>query len=595
MNSSHQSLNNSARIAAIRELVETEQRYVHDLNIVSNDFIQPLINGRILNDQEIDRLFSNWFSLIACNTIFLSTLQEQVQCKDLSATDQHDQEDVSIVAPRSVSLLNIAKVTARPLSYVPEVSQTASAYSFASPFSTLPRKLTQKRWKTPEILQDNIVPRSTLSMSQMTITDATNIGDILCSYIPYMADAYFQYCNCSSQANKYLQTKIELNENFRCQLELFQEKNNGLSLNGFLTKPIQRVTRYPLLIEKILKHTPIDHADYESVRKAFESARQLTERINQRISEQENNIRLDWLQQHLQLGSDENCSDGYIFDELIKFNSKNSFLKQRQLLLHGALTKIPSGRELLVFLFNDFLLLSTIKSSSNNWRASLFESKTNLQLKLYRLPILLKDISSATEQVTDQYTFTITTKIHEKPLVLKAQQTNLRTLWVRAITNALEEVQNIDRFDIVSTDQSADLQKPIARLIIVVQEAYDLQLPTTPSQRNRKHAFADPYCQITVNSVSLRTPCIKRTNQPKWNTTMEFILYNILEDSIHINLFDHQFFSPNENLGHTSVQLSDILPCPFETYREQSFFPFTQQIYLNNGTSIVVKCTLNML
>ena len=43
-----------------------------------------------------------------------------------------------------------------------------------------------------------------------------------------------------------------------------------------------------------------------------------------------------------------------------------------------------SGRELLTFLFNDFLLFSTIKAS-NNWRRQLFESKTNLRLKLYRL------------------------------------------------------------------------------------------------------------------------------------------------------------------------------------------------------------------
>lgn len=181
-------------------------------------------------------------------------------------------------------------------------------------------------------------------MSVMTITEATTIGDILCSYIPYMADAYFQYCNCSSRANKYLQSKIELNEQFRAQLDLFQEKTNGLSLNGFLTKPIQRVTRYPLLIEKILKHTPTDHPDYQSVRKAFESARELTERINQKISEQENSVRLDWLQQHLQFGSDEHCSDGYIFDEEIKFNSKTRFHKQRRLLLHGLLIKVRTGR-----------------------------------------------------------------------------------------------------------------------------------------------------------------------------------------------------------------------------------------------------------
>ena len=108
MSSSHQSLNNSARIAAIRELIETEQRYVRDLKIVADEFIKPLSNGRILNDYEIDRLFSNWFSLIAYNSVFLSTLQEQVQYKDQSTTDEDD--DVSLRTPRSVSLSNITKI-----------------------------------------------------------------------------------------------------------------------------------------------------------------------------------------------------------------------------------------------------------------------------------------------------------------------------------------------------------------------------------------------------------------------------------------------------------------------------------------------------
>lgn len=174
----------------------------------------------------------------------------------------------------------------------------------------------------------------------MAITDATNVGDVLCSYLPYMADAYFQYCNRRSQANKYLQSKVELNDQFRAELENFQERTGGLSLNGFLTKPIQRVTRYPLLIEKIFKHTPNDHPDYPSIRQAFECARQLNERINQKICEQENSVRLDWLQQHILVGSDESCSDGHIFDELLKFNSKTKFDQQRQLLLQGLLVKV---------------------------------------------------------------------------------------------------------------------------------------------------------------------------------------------------------------------------------------------------------------
>jgi hypothetical protein len=192
-----------------------------------------------------------------------------------------------------------------------------------------------------ERLDDNLVPQSTNSSSSMTINDSTRIGDVLCSYLPYMADAYFQYCNCRSQANKYLQSKIDLNKGFENYLKIFQHNTGGLSLNGFLTKPIQRVTRYPLLIEKILKHTPINHPDYQSIQQAFECARQLNERINKQISEQENSLRLDWLQEHIILdNTDENSTGGYVLDELLKFNSITKFHVERQLLLHGFIMKV---------------------------------------------------------------------------------------------------------------------------------------------------------------------------------------------------------------------------------------------------------------
>ncbi|CAF4620032.1 unnamed protein product, partial [Rotaria sp. Silwood2] len=83
---------------------------------------------------------------------------------------------------------------------------------------------------------------------------------------------------------------------------------------------------------------------------------------------------------------------------------------------------------LLAFLFNDFLLFSTIKTSSNNWQSQLFEPKSNLQLKLYRLPLLLTDIVIANEILNDH------------------------TLWVRAINNALEEYQTTEK--LILTDKA---------------------------------------------------------------------------------------------------------------------------------------------
>ena len=100
----HVNSNNSARISAIRELIETEQRYVNDLRIVANDFIKPLSNARVISDYEIEQLFSNWFNLIACNTVLLTTLQEQVNYKEQTIVSD---DDISTPTPRSASMSNI--------------------------------------------------------------------------------------------------------------------------------------------------------------------------------------------------------------------------------------------------------------------------------------------------------------------------------------------------------------------------------------------------------------------------------------------------------------------------------------------------------
>ena len=134
--------------------------------------------------------------------------------------------------------------------------------------------------------QTSVTPQTpVLTTGSMIITESTKIGEILCSHLPTMANDYFQYCNCRSQANKSLQNKIDSNDQFRSYLKNFQDQTAGLSLSGFLTKPIQRVTRYPLLIEKILKHTLPTHSDYSAIKQAVDIARQLNERINKQISE----------------------------------------------------------------------------------------------------------------------------------------------------------------------------------------------------------------------------------------------------------------------------------------------------------------------
>ena len=88
--SSHKVLTGSSRMSAIQELIDTEQRYANNLCFIANEFIKPLSNDRILSDNEIEKLFSNWPSLIACNSVLLSTLHEQLQYKDYASPTDND-------------------------------------------------------------------------------------------------------------------------------------------------------------------------------------------------------------------------------------------------------------------------------------------------------------------------------------------------------------------------------------------------------------------------------------------------------------------------------------------------------------------------
>ncbi|CAF4397703.1 unnamed protein product, partial [Adineta steineri] len=101
--------------------------------------------------------------------------------------------------------------------------------------------------------------------------------------------------------------------------------------------------------------------------------------------------------------------------------------------------------------------------------------------------------------------------------------------------------------------------------------------------------------EITIGSLSSRTPSVKGTANPKWNVPMQFFIYDLVEDIIHINLFDNKYFSPDENIGFTSMHLIDILPCSLDTFLAQPPAAFTQTIYLNNGSSLTLKCLIQFL
>lgn len=78
---------NVSRIAAVRELIETEQRYVDDLRVVQEDFIDTLIQSRVLTQEENQQIFINWKNLIECNSRLLEAFKEKVDFREQTETN----------------------------------------------------------------------------------------------------------------------------------------------------------------------------------------------------------------------------------------------------------------------------------------------------------------------------------------------------------------------------------------------------------------------------------------------------------------------------------------------------------------------------
>ena len=140
-------------------------------------------------------------------------------------------------------------------SSIPQIYEPISIHPFNYPtglktnhHSSPTNNLTATSTITMKYSNDNNVPQSLNSSSTTSINKTIRIDETLCSYLPYMTDVYFQYGNGLSQANKYLQAKVDLNKQFRSY-------ESGLSMNGLLAKPIQCVTRYPLFILNIHQFT----------------------------------------------------------------------------------------------------------------------------------------------------------------------------------------------------------------------------------------------------------------------------------------------------------------------------------------------------
>ena len=88
-------------------------------------------------------------------------------------------------------------------------------------------------------------------------------------------DCYIRFCSSQSTASILLQKLIEVKPGFADKLKECQAdpRSQGMPLAFYLLKPVKRITEYPILLEKLVKNTPVGHPDLFNVQRALELSR----------------------------------------------------------------------------------------------------------------------------------------------------------------------------------------------------------------------------------------------------------------------------------------------------------------------------------
>ncbi|XP_075053310.1 intersectin-1 isoform X2 [Mixophyes fleayi] len=371
------------------------------------------------------------------------------------------------------------------------------------------------------------------------------IGDILTAQLPHM-QPYIRFCSCQLNGAALIQQKTDEVPEFKDFVKrlAMDPRCKGMPLSSFILKPMQRVTRYPLIIKNIIENTPENHPDHSHLKHALEKAEELCSQVNEGVREKENSDRLEWIQAHVQ------CEG---LSEQLVFNSVTNCLGPRKFLHSGKLYKAKSNKELYGFLFNDFLLLTqVIKPLGSSGTDKVFSPKSNLQYKMYKTPIFLNEVlvKLPTDPSGDEPIFHIS---HiDRVYTLRAESINERTAWVQKIKAASElyietEKKKREKAYLVRSQRATG----IGRLMVNIVEGIELK----PC---RSHGKSNPYCEITMGSQCHITKTIQDTLNPKWNSNCQFFIKDLEQDVLCITVFERDQFSPDDFLGRTEIRVADI-------------------------------------
>ncbi|XP_065160133.1 intersectin-1 isoform X4 [Atheta coriaria] len=435
--------------------------------------------------------------------------------------------------------------------------------------------------------------------------DDDMIGDVILKNLPNMVP-YVHFCKKQLDSASYLQKLYEDSTPFRDILRKCQADPalKGLPLSSFLLKPMQRITKYPLLIEKIIENTPDNHPDYQDLLEARSMADKFLKRINENMRQKEDYERLMWLQEHISQN-----------EFSINFNGNTNKVGPRTLLHYGCLTKVKSGKELLGFLLSDFILLVQPSKSITQFT---FQRNTNVTYKIYKQPLLIHEIQvsktpiEAIDNLTNADRIISIQQDGKQPVSLLTTSANECNLWVKRIEIAQEmheKAISLTRTRLRSTVNPNTWPNWLTVYVTSGHEIFPKSNCTNHAKRKTlkpgRSFVQNVYCKVALGE------CVQNTNvamderngnilngipQPPalvWNDYMQFPIHEIAQDVVTLTVFEMCPFSPDEFLGRAEMKVMDLYQ---EWLVRRLKEPITKKLILHQVESgeVVIKYDLQL-
>ncbi|NXG77039.1 ARHGI factor, partial [Baryphthengus martii] len=186
-----------------------------------------------------------------------------------------------------------------------------------------------------------------------------NIGDLLVKQFSgengeRMKEKYGVFCCGHNEAVSHYKDLLQSNKKFQ---NLIKKIGNcsivrRLGFQECILLVTQRITKYPVLVERIIQNTEAGTRDYEELTQALGLIKDTITHVDAMVNECEKGQRLKEIMHKMELKSSGKCKNGLFF--------RKDDMGQRRLLLDGMLYwKAASGRlkDILAVLLTDVLLL----------------------------------------------------------------------------------------------------------------------------------------------------------------------------------------------------------------------------------------------